>query len=209
MPSFSTTLTLLATLGTGLSLPATLAPRQTSFISVTLRASSSAGFLDGASIVAAGTNSPVFWAGAESRTFCSLPAPECAQYPNTTIVTVTQNNGVGTAKLASTVGGGQTVYVPTTGALSYLEPFDETGVPQDSYTSNFVVQEVGGVDLFEFTGGDSTGWVACPIEGVQQLPYEVFARVSSMGPLNANCVDLVIKAQGAVAPGAYGYENHQ
>ena len=57
---------------------------------------------------ASGSN---FWIFKDTNTFCPIPAPECAGYPNQTIITVYKNASLEyQAFMDANVPGGQNVY---------------------------------------------------------------------------------------------------
>ena len=93
------------------------------------------------------------------------------------------------------------MYVAQNGVFSFTEPGQVNSVPEGSYQGPFDGQ--GGV--LHFGGGNSAGWIACPMFGEGQLPYQVLNRVSSMGAVCAGAVNMAITTQNIDSVAAYEY----
>lgn len=195
MLSIISTLSALAALPLALSAP--LSSRQTtgggSFNIVAL---SSAEFLNNVPLAASGG---AFYLGVPTNAQCPPSASDCSQYSNTTSIIVDSLSSE--AGMYSTTP--QRVYVAQNGVFSYLEPNAGTGpFPDGSYQTPFN----GAGDRLTFTGGNSNGWIACPLFTPGALPYQVLAKVSSMGAVCADAIDIEIQTSYATQLGAYDYE---
>ncbi|KAI4152749.1 MAG: hypothetical protein LQ340_002731 [Diploschistes diacapsis] len=177
------------------ALSAPLSSRQAGGGTRALFAASNASFINGQPLAASGG---AFYIGVPTDAPCTLPAPQCAQYSNTTAVLIDS--------LSSSVGMYSTVpsrvYVAQNGVFSFTEPGQVNDVPEGAYEGPFDGQ--GGV--LHFGGGNSGGWIACPLFTPGQLPYQVLNRVSSMGAVCADAIDLAITTTNVDSVAAYEYE---
>lgn len=201
MPSLATTLVALSTLALSLSSP--LHQRQTTTpTEVTLVALSDNSALQDQTINA---SSGGFYIGLPTAAYCPKPAPDCAAFSNTTIVTAANTTTIGTASLVVEVPGGQDVYVAEDGALSYTTAHEAGVFPPGSYPMGFAIVPSGdGGYEFIFEGFYSEGWIACP--GAVEGSWQILAKVRSMGAVCAAAVDLKIAAVAASGVGAFEYD---
>ncbi|MCJ1332131.1 hypothetical protein MMC10_008823 [Thelotrema lepadinum] len=128
---------------------------------------------------------------------CTLPAPQCSQYANTTAVSF--NSLSSTAGMFSTVESH--VYVAPNGVLSFTAPGKENTFPDGALKGPFDTEE----GKMLFTGGDSPGFVACPVGSDGGLPYVVMALVDSMGASCAAGEKITIATTQTTTLGAYAY----
>lgn len=192
MPSITSVLSGLVALP--LAFSAAVIPRQAGGGTRTLFAAADFDFINGQPLAASGG---AFYIGVPTNAPCTLPAPQCEQYSNTTAVLIDS--------LSSSVGMYSTVpsrvYVAQNGVFSFTEPGQENDVPEGSYQTPFDGQ--GGV--LHFGGGNFAGWIACPLDVPGQLPYQVLGRVSSMGAICADAIDMAITTENADSVAAYEY----
>ena len=192
MPSLTSVLSSLVALP--LAFSGAVIPRQAGGGTRTLFAAADFDFINGQPLAASGG---AFYIGVPTNAPCTLPAPQCEQFTNTTAVLIDS--------LSSSVGMysavPQRVYVANNGVFSFTEPGQINEIPDDAYTSPFDGE--GGV--LHFGGGNFAGWIACPLFTPGQLPYQVLGRVSSMGAICADAIDMAITTENADSLGAYEY----
>lgn len=100
--------------------------------------------------------------------------------------------------------GGQDVYVAETGLLSFTMAHEEGVFPSGAYTTGFAIEPtIFGGFTFNFTGGQSSGFIACPIDNGR---WEILATVTSEGAICAAAADVEIAAIAVSSPGAFEYE---
>lgn len=190
----SATSILYGLLAPSLAFSAALIPRQAGGGTRSLFAAADFDFINGQPLAASGG---AFYIGVPTNAPCTLPAPQCEQYSNTTAVLIDS--------LSSEVGMYSTVpsrvYVAENGVFSYTEPGQVNNVPESAYQSPFDGQ--GGV--LHFGGGNFAGWIACPLFTPGQLPYQVLGRVSSMGAICADAIDMAITTKDVDSVAAYEY----
>ncbi|KAI9675988.1 MAG: hypothetical protein M1822_008374 [Bathelium mastoideum] len=192
MPSIASTLFGLVALS--LSSSAAVLPRQTGGGTRTLFTAADFDFINNQPIAASGG---AFYIGVPTNAPCTLPAPQCEQYSNQTAILIDSLSS--SAGMYSSVPS--RVYVAENGVFSFTEPGQVNTIPDGAYTSPFDGE--GGV--LHFGGGNFGGWIACPLFTPGQLPYQVLGRVSSMGAVCADAIDIAITTQEADSIGAYEY----
>ena len=180
---------------------APLNARQFSSGAITMTSKSNFTLLDSRPINAAHGR---FWIGTPTSAHCTIPAPDCSSFSNTT--TIQPNvGGSGAAEMLVASDNTQPIWVAQDGELKFAEPSQGDNYPKGAFTVPFITETVDDAEQFRFLGGNSDGFVACPAKHAGALPYQVFALVDSMGAVGAACQSIDIVATGVNMPGAYAY----
>ncbi|KAK8213613.1 hypothetical protein M8818_002917 [Zalaria obscura] len=168
----------------------TLTPLPADSLPFTLTAVNPSAPFNGKTIEA---SSEAFYIGRAPSTYCpvpAIPAAACAA-GNTTVM-----YGSG---LATTVPGGQEIYIQSTGALAFTQAHSAATYNLSSYSTGPVYE--GGA----FFAPNGTGWTACPVAGSQGV-WQVFAKLAGLS-FASDCVGFYAKVhdEPAGTVGAWQY----
>ncbi|CZR58129.1 uncharacterized protein PAC_08020 [Phialocephala subalpina] len=146
-------------------------------------------------------NGKQFFIGKPGSAYCpeGVSGLECSNYGNQTFFSYSlSTSGLG---LATSLPGGQLVYISSQGALSYTTPHSGF-IPSDSYTSPFqftAQSDSGTVGKLNFENED---FFACPVQDEAGV-YQIFAAAVA-GPCD-NCSGIAIGTTSVHGKTAYQY----
>jgi hypothetical protein len=146
-------------------------------------------------------NGGKFWLGKPTASFCPdgispCPGKNLSSYSSQRSAhkslagneTVFITNGAGGVSLAVEVPGGQEVYIdPTDSSLSFSSP--HAFPPTDAILTGFVFTDqtsTGTVGSLTLPGGPTSGAFACPTNGTEQFPFQIFSLPA--GTEGAGCI---------------------
>lgn len=141
-----------------------------------------------------------FYVNKDSSAYCppDISGLDCSEYGNNTVFAY--NSEVQTLGLATTLPGGQQIYVAADGALSYTVPHS-AAIPADALVRNFTYtpgpseNEVGNLKF------QDAGFSACP---TSEMPiFQIFAT-NIAGYTRTDCTGINFGTTGS-QPSAYQY----